>query len=862
MARAEKKQCHYTESIEWYQKAYNSAKKAEPTLDLATKTFRELQETISSFSSKIKPSKSPIETRASPNLQRVYQKRCQKITSSSSCKRQEILKYRENFTNMRIYATPIKGKSEITAKINKIRAESRLSAGEKGNCSGINEKINNIFKDNHLKSKKAYKNPIKSEKKSFDLSQESENKLKSPEITLKTIKSENFSLETGIKLGVLNMKTAESHSNNKREEEKAIKVRKVCSEAADFLSKRLESSKNALGFIVKRSKILMNSIETDISYYLSQNYAKITIICQQNSKKYILSLPFNQDQGSISEYIDKKIENYLLIVDNKLEIVPISSKTIAKGFAVDEISYTMSICEEYPREKFIVSGAFMDTFLEKHNKNEAKNEFLQVFTKFPQRKNPIQAFASVFVNEKHQISTKSLENWKKIYHISEFSYKNLLVTAKISEFSCENAFYYILSISNFPFIRLPKHIISNNFWNPSSNSCNHLLLLNSIQFSDNFADFYLEIPQTLQKPPTLLEIFPEETLQFSVNSESIIKNMQSEAPKAQDKDGFNEKNLKSLIKLQKKFKKYLIEDKNRIMDEHNGVILTKKIQNFEVNVLAKNDACLVQMTSAERHFYLYVNHFMFPFPRFLYVRNLVDSIVIGNDTATARIGMKSFNFSKGIFDQIGDGRIIFRDCKLVNRDLYQICCYYYTSGVLEFVVTNKLGHESKFRIDIQTLSSSLGLDRQYLYGIVRFAVKNLLIIKEPDIIYLDLGRKYTNLDSVLKIQAFFRGRFIRKTIPRVIMNAIYKNFLVLKKKKYAILLILKDKLIMVRAVRGSEVWGINLEKAALDREGLLMNMDYFFHNFIKIGMSKDQSEKIVFTGLDKYASADNVYKNR
>ncbi|OMJ77915.1 hypothetical protein SteCoe_22390 [Stentor coeruleus] len=861
MARIEKKQRHYTESIEWYQKAYNSAKKADATPDLATKTFRELQDTISFYTTKIKSSKSPIRIRPSPNQQRLYQKNCQKITTSSSCKRQETLKHRDDFVNMRIYATPMKEKSEITTKKNKIKTKSKLSNGEKGIALGINEKISKIFNSFHLKNKKPQKNIEKSdqsEKKSTEIFQESEIQLKSPDLTLKVPKSMNFSLETGIKLGVLNTKAEKKNVSNKLEEEKAIIVRKVCAEAADFLSKRLESRTNALGFIVKSSKILMNSIETNILYYLNQNYTKITIICKQNNKKYTLTLPFNQDQGSISEYIDKKIENYLLIVDDKLEIVPISSKTIAKGFVVDEISYTVSICEEYPREKYCVSGTFMKTFLEKHDKSEAKNQFLQVFTKLPQRKNPMQAFSCVFVNEKHQISVNSLENWRKIFHISEFSYNNLPVTAKISELSFENSFYYILSISNFPYIRLPKHIISNNFWNPSSNSCNHILLLNSIHFSDNFTDFYLELPQIIKKIPSILEKSPEETLQISVNSGSIIKNLQSGSPKAQDKDGFNKKHLKSLIKLQRKFKKYLIDDKNKLqINEYNGVILSTKIQDFEVNVLAKNDACLVQMANVEKHFYLYINHFMF-----LYVKKLVDSIIIEYSTATGKIGTKIFNFSKGIFDQIGDGRIIYRDCKLVNRDLHQICCYYYTSGLLEFSVTNKLGHESKFRIDIQTLSSSLGLDSQYLYGMVKFAVKNLLIIKEPDIIYLDLGRKYTTLDSVIKIQAFFRGRSIRKTIPRVTMNAIYKNYLMLKKKKYAILLILKDKIIMLRAIRGCEVWGKNLSKIALDREGLLTNIDYFFHNFIKIGMSKNQDEKIVFNGLDKYASTDDVYKYR
>ncbi|OMJ84047.1 hypothetical protein SteCoe_14917 [Stentor coeruleus] len=850
LGRAEKASRNYKESINLYQKAYNSISKTQNFPEATIKTYRELQEAVSSQPKKLLISKTPNKLRISSNIKSenlslnpidsTHKKILHTKRIKSAYKMPSISNILSGNSFKNLQRKP-KAKILDTKKPNIM--ESYL------NINKMLEKISGQSKISPAKLRKRTSNS----KNSFEI-------IKTPEIVGKIFVGEQLAFETGTRIPVLNKKDPEIQIQKRGEEEKSLKDKKLCTEIADFIGEKLETKSKGKKFIIKVSKIIIKATECEVTYYLNSKSNKVTIKCLYNNEKYMLKLPFAESQMTTIEFIDKKIENFLNIVDGKLVLTEVSYANIAKGFVVDDVSYILDISVENIRNSFCISGGFVENFNENKEKNDIRNAFSQIFTSFPKLKSPSQTFSCVFVNEKQQICVDSLGNWKKVYQISDFAYKSSLISVKIYEFSKENVFYYILALENCPFVRIKKDIVMAHYWISASNSCDYQSLLNSIHFSDDFSVFFIDLKKNSFKKLEFFKLFASKSIKTINENGSSMAVPGLKILKIPSEIQFPEKYYKILVKFQRKFKKYLIDDRKKLVSQVDSIILKENKLGFEVSVIARSTACFIQLNSPKKNYYSYIDHKSFPYPRYFYVTRIIDSIVIADGAVKAKLYSKVFNFNSGIYDQIGDGRIIYRDCKIINSNLYRICAIYYESGFLEFIVTNKLDQECNFRIDIKTLSASTGLESQYLNSIVRFAIKNLIVIKEPGIIYLDLTKKFSSLSSIIKIQAFFRGKFVQKTFKRIPMKLLYKNHLILKNQKYTALIYEKASLVLLRVIRRHEVFGANLDKDVLSSEGLLSNLDFFFNSFIKTGLHKNLKGKIGFSGLEKYLSITDAYK--
>lgn len=856
LGRAEKTSQNYKESISWYQKAYNSISKIQNFHHARLKTYRELQDTLSFQAKSSLLNKTPNKLRISSNPTKLAQIKSQNLSINLldiARKKSSYIKSIKNAYKISSFSNVSSGSS---IKRMKKKQKIEISDIKKPNIMGSYLNINKMIEKLSGQSKIVPTKPTKM----IDNSKNSCDLAKTPEIARKISVGEQFSFESGVKIPIFNMKESEKHIQKGGENDKSLKTRNLCTEIVDFIGEKLEKSCKERKFIVKVSKILIEATECEVTYYLNNKNNKVAIQCLYNRQKYMLKLPFTESQMTIIEFIDKKIENFLNVVDEKLVLTEVSYKNVAKGFVLDDLSYVLDVNIETPRGSFCISGGFVDNFNENREKNELKNEFSQVFTSFPKLKNQIQTFACVFVNEKLQICVDSLENWKKVYHVSDFVYKNSSVSAKIYEFSKENAFYYVISLENCPIIRIKKEIVVTNFWILTSNSCDYQSLLNSIHFSDDFSVFFIDIKRNSFKKLEFFKLFASKSIKTMKENDFSTSVPGLKILKAPSEMQFSQKYLKSLVKFQRKFKNYLISDQKKLVTQVDSIILKKNMLGFDVSAIARSTACFIQMNSPKKNFYLYISHNSFPYPRFFYVTKVVNSIFVADGNVMSKLYSKVFNFNSGIYDQIGDGRIIYRDCKVINSNLYRICAIYCESGLLEFIVTNKLDQERSFRIDIQTLSSSTGLESQNLNSIVRFAIKNLIVIKEPGIIYIDLTKKFSALSSIIKIQAFLRSKLIQRNFKKIYMKLLYKNNLILKNQKYTVLIYEKASLVLLRIIRRYEVFGANLERDILDQEGFLSNLDFFFNNIIKIGLCKNTKGHIWFSGLEKYLSMSDAYK--
>jgi hypothetical protein len=308
--------------------------------------------------------------------------------------------------------------------------------------------------------------------------------------------------------------------------------------------------------------------------------------------------------------------------------------------------------------------------------------------------------------------------------------------------------------------------------------------------------------------------------------------------------------------IQKAYKNYISADKHKLNKPLDSLIGTIKIYpsqlKLKISVISKVTGCLFKTNFLSHSYTLLTPYSIYPSPRYYYIRTFLKFLKFSNEGFEVEYRENFYKFIKEKFDD-KDARIIHRSCKIIDSKLYQIIAFMASEELVDFIVTSSFNQNIKFRVDVNSLRTYIGIGGLNVTGLVSYAVRSMLVIRDPDVCYLDMSRNLDNMNKIVKIQALIKAKLIKKRFSTEPMELIYKTKAVFSGFRFTVLIFRKKSTILIRLVKGFDVIGLNLDRKALEKDGLLMNIHSFYHKFIsaKVQVSLIQN-KFTAYGLEKY----------
>ena len=346
----------------------------------------------------------------------------------------------------------------------------------------------------------------------------------------------------------------------------------------------------------------------------------------------------------------------------------------------------------------------------------------------------------------------------------------------------------------------------------------------------------------LQKEKTENQQIKNEKIE-KIDDVEIIKNLEKkEMKKTIVKEKFeNIENIEKIEKIKKDLKIEKIE-KNKNIEKVENLKNTEKLKKIEINTDLES---LKGQTSSK---------FSTSSPKIAEswstrLNNLSD---IPNE---GKLNIDGYLIKGKIIDiSEYEERIIYRTCLKINEKLYQISMNVTNDTVVNFFVRKGSEYEemNKFSIDMETLCEKAGFHRNHIIALGAYVIKNMLVIKDPDVCYFDFT-KNNNIKALAagKILRILRGLMIRKNFEKKLKNLVSKKKIKLNGEVFTCLVYIHNEVLYLRLVEGFEVLGLDLDLKKLVKDGLLANFDTFYRRLPELGLKIENIHgKRVLQGLE------------
>ena len=574
---------------------------------------------------------------------------------------------------------------------------------------------------------------------------------------------------------------------------------------------------------IRKKELLFKDKASEVRYYYIPKKKLIEIECvYHNNNKYILIQAFDQDNQCIDVYIKDKIEPFLSIINNQLCLVPVAKVLLVQGISIQKNGdFEVTIEKINPRCYLEVN------FKGNSNHNKSKH-FIKKIKSIVEYQSIEQLFDK-FIVVNNKIIKFDEANSLCLLISKIITINNTEKTIKIKEIESKNNKTLYIYVETYKIIRIKLKYLKKKTKINTDNNDYIKQLVDSIEERDgNLRIHYKKMTKLM---PIIIEKKSRSATPQLLSAVSVA----SIAPTESKSSTF--KSVYLIIKIQQKFRKYLQEDIKKLQVPEDTLLLQKQkiIDNTELNIsfFSKKTGCLISISMNSNFFQLFVPYFLLPAQRFYYVNKLLNSINLMQNKLLLQYNSQSFEFSQNIYKEFNENRIIYRSCKLISNILYQIIVMIQHNNVLEFLINSSTSSTQILRIDVESLSKHLGIERNNLSLILSFTINKMLVLKDSNICYLDMSKKYNINASVLKLQDFLKRVLNKKKFERDRMRLIYKNQIKFQGNKFCALIFLKTNAVLVRLVRGFDIIGLNFNRTLMEKDGfLLLDIDYLFNNVI------------------------------
>lgn len=157
---------------------------------------------------------------------------------------------------------------------------------------------------------------------------------------------------------------------------------------------------------------------------------------------------------------------------------------------------------------------------------------------------------------------------------------------------------------------------------------------------------------------------------------------------------------------------------------------------------------------------------------------------------------------------LNEGKVIYRTCIKILGVLYQVVVAL-NSELLKFTYKRGsfMGGSLDFEISIDSACEKSGFSKSFLIPMVNFMIKNLLFLKDDEIV-IDTSTGAINIDQVIRrLQATFRSYIQRKRLYKLThMKLLLKIKKSMENAIYTVILFEKFDCLLLCAVKGFEVY--------------------------------------------------------
>jgi hypothetical protein len=585
--------------------------------------------------------------------------------------------------------------------------------------------------------------------------------------------------------------------------------------------------------LVTSQKAYFMYVQCDFSFYYTKQSKIITTVVQYNNQTFSLDTKMTAAKG-LTNFITEDILPYLDLVNNKLVLGQLVKINFLEGyFYLNGYSGLLKFTIQQPRSDFLAEAyasksvmtclSQITTFTDKLNVN---------FFEIPREK-----FLTFYT-----IEEKTLKVDLPLEDKMELLYYNKELTVH------ENDFFVKISVVNF--LKDQKFLIESI--NAESRKVSYCVVNKE----------YLKVVYGIQEQITgrnidvlakLLTVkFGQVKLHLKAKEGNIPKILRIN----------NQSRKKKVTKLQSFYRGYSVRKGNAVSKGITIYLRPKKQTSILSFIYSTQENCL-KLNLFHKHLEYSLNLFEpipFKLPYFRYLSRYLSldhfpQLKLGRETLKFSIVYKDVvNTSDLIFD-----RLIFRTGLRINSKHYIVSMSLSKSYLEEIMLVFKLQHNvfsdsiSIITIDLDTISEKTEIPKQNLISIAYYVSKYMLVVKGPDLLYIDLSKSKIDLSRYAqRIQANYRGYWTRKRLPKVDKKKIIiKKKVSLKGENWTIMFFEKENEIVLNMVRGINVLTLCLDKVIIEAHCSLSTLDYYItESLIPAINIKYRNGKPVIYGLE------------
>lgn len=498
--------------------------------------------------------------------------------------------------------------------------------------------------------------------------------------------------------------------------------------------------------IVKEIAYFMYALCEFLFYYTKQSQVITTEVTHQG-KKYSLDYKITNEKA-LTEIIKQDILPYLDLSANQELVIGIICKInyIEGYFYLNNINGLLSFKLQQPRSNLVVEFE-----INKKNTTLAHTTSISFFS--DQFKKNFFELSKVHLLLYYTINNKKVE--------PHFSTKGKLELLYYNKEFTDNDKEYFIKISTIEYADDKKFLVESI----NSNSKKSTYCVINMRY--------------------LREVYNINSEITGENIEFLTKLLTVKYGQVQLVQKFKEENISAMLRNKERYKRMIIRVQKLIRGKltrkgssaYNGITIypqledSKQILTFVYD--SKQKVLKINLFHDELE---YILNIQAPIPLELpYYKSIYKSLKL-NPSPSLSFGSFHEKFSIVDQDLMNSSKIVFD--RLIYRTGIRISDQNYivsmslsrsaTEGIiLVFKIQCNVVSESAsvLTIDLNTISEKTGIPKHKLIKIGAFVANSMLVIKGPNLMYIDLSRcKVDEIITAIKIQSFFRGFMVRKQL--------------------------------------------------------------------------------------------------
>lgn len=586
--------------------------------------------------------------------------------------------------------------------------------------------------------------------------------------------------------------------------------------------------------LVMKEKAYFMYVQCDFSFYYTKQSKIITTSVYFNGKNYLLDYKINSDKG-LTSIISEDILPYLDLANDKLVIGQLVKINFIEGyFYINEFSGLLKFTIQQPRSNFHAEAYSNNTVL----------SCLTPITNFTEKLNinffdiPREKFLTFYTIEEKVL--------KLDFPIND-EVELLFFNKELTVF--DNEYYFKIS--------------SINFLNDQK------FLIESINASTKKISYCVVNKQYLKSMHKIEEVITGRNIDLLVKILTVkfgqvklhLKTKESNIPKALTLS--NQIRRKRVTRLQSLYRGYSVRKANGVSKGITIYLRPGKLTSVLSFIYSTEEKTLKLSLFHKQLEYSLSLKAPIPFPipyfKYLYKNVKLDHFPIlrvGKEYEKFQIVYKDFiNSHDLIFN-----RLIFRTGLSINLKHYIVSMSLSKSFLNEIILVFKLQYNvfsdsiSIITIDLDTISDKTEIPKQNLIAIGYYVAKYMLVVKGPDLLYIDLSKSKIDLmNYAQKIQSNFRGYWARKTLPKIMekKTLLIKKKICIKGENWTVLFYERENDLLVFLVQGIMVLRSVLDKNIIEAHSTLSGMNsYIAKSIIPSIDVKNVAGALVISGVE------------